>query len=117
MQLYHNFNHMAKGRKTGGRKKGTANKSTIPEVRNLQTRLAQLDLAYVTPQAPTPDNPQGLSQYELDLIELSPNERVTARFKSMKFHTPERKAVDIDATLDVSLDRTLEDTLSTLADI
>lgn len=58
-------------------------------------------------------HPLNISDFEADMIALSPNERVTAELRLLKFHTPEMKAIDMDMTLN-DANETIEDRLRVL---
>ncbi len=57
--------------------------------------------------------PLNISDFEADMIALSPNERVNAELRLLEFHTPKMKAVDLDMTANVNV-RTIEDKLNVL---
>lgn len=40
--------------------------------------------------------PLNISDFEADMIALSPNERVNAELRLLEFHTPKMKAVEVD---------------------
>lgn len=99
---------MAKGRKTGGRKAGTPNKP-----KPLKTVLSSHSMAYYT--EPVKDDPWGLSQFEIDLKELSPAERVQAEAKLLNKTVPDLKAVDANIMAH-NVQLTIEDRLSKLCE-
>ena len=135
---------MALGKKTGGRQKGTPNKEnplkgylrahslsyfeprvqTDPitgNAREIQRqRLVQdeegnvykvIDLIPLTDPTGFPLN---ISDFEADMIALSPNERVTAELRLLEFHTPKMKAVEVDMDMHTSA-KTIEDRLHELS--
>ena len=57
--------------------------------------------------------PLNISDFEADMIALSPNERVNAELRILEFHTPKMKAVEIDMELRGTV-ATIEDTLRNL---
>lgn len=57
--------------------------------------------------------PLNISDFEADMIALSPNERVNAELRLLEFHTPKMKAVEVDMSAKVNV-RTIEDKLSVL---
>lgn len=57
--------------------------------------------------------PLNISDFEADLIALSPNERVNAELRLLEFHTPKMKAVDLDMTVQAT-GSTIEDRLREL---
>ncbi len=115
--------------KTGGRQKGTPNKENPlkgyirahslsyfePRVqtdpitggaREIQrSRLVQDDEGNVhkvidlIPLTDTSGNPLTISDFEADMIALSPGERVNAELRLLEFHTPRMKAVDMDMNI------------------
>lgn len=58
-------------------------------------------------------NPLNISDFEADMIALSPNERVNAELRLLEFHTPKMKAVEVDMDIHSS-DITIEDRLREL---
>lgn len=74
--------------KTGGRKAGTPNKDNP-----LKQILRDHSLAYFAKDS------SGLSQFDKDILELPPDQRVMAELKALRYHTPELKAVDIEASV------------------
>ena len=133
-----------KGKKTGGRQKGTPNKDnplkgylrahslkyfepriqTDPitgNAREIQRqRLTQdeegniykvIDLIPLTDPTGFPLN---ISDFEADLIAMSPNERTMAELRLLEFHTPKMKSVDIDMEVNGTV-VTIEDRLRELA--
>ncbi|MBD5284828.1 MAG: hypothetical protein HDS29_00940 [Bacteroides sp.] len=128
---------MAKGRKTGGRAKGTPNKENP-----LKGYIRAHSLSYFEPKPQTnPDgsprkidftdkdgailqtiilsNPDGspriMSDFEIDIISMEPNERINAELRLLKFHLPEMKAIDMDMTLNET-SQTIEERLAALAE-
>lgn len=103
---------MALGRKTGGRVAGTPNKKNP-----LKGYLRTHSIDYFTARPRTDDNGKNFvaSDFDLDIAELSPADRVTAELKLLKFHTPEMKSVDMDMTVD-DTSKTIADRLSQLVD-
>ena len=103
---------MALGRKTGGRVAGTPNKKNP-----LKGYLRTHSIDYFTARPRTDDKGNSFvaSDFDLDLAELSPADRVTAELKLLKFHTPEMKSVDMDMTVD-DTSKTIADRLSQLVD-
>lgn len=57
--------------------------------------------------------PLTISDFEADMIALSPGERVNAELRLLEFHTPKMKAMDVDIDAKVS-PKTIEDMLSDL---
>lgn len=62
----------------------------------------------------TSGQPLNISDFEADMIALSPNERVNAELRLLEFHTPKMKAVEVDMEARLSNTRTIEDILSDL---
>ena len=136
---------MARGYKTGGRKKGTPNKSNPIKgilishsveyfTRRLQTdpitgatreiqrqRLVQDKEGNVykvidsIPLADPNGFPLNISDFEADMIALSPSDRVQAEMKILEFHTPRMKSQDINMEINMG-PRTIEDTLASLVE-
>lgn len=102
---------MALGRKTGGRVAGTPNKKNP-----LKGYLRTHSIEYFTARPRTDEHGNSFiaSDFDLDLAELAPVDRVTAELKLLKFHTPEMKSVDMDMTLSEST-KTIEERLAELA--
>lgn len=44
-------------------------------------------------------NPLVMSDYDVDMLQLSPVDRVNANLRILKFHTPEMKSVDMEMNL------------------
>lgn len=98
-----------KGMKTGGRKKGTPNKENP-----LKGFIRAHSLSYFEPKnVKFNDKATIMSDFELDMAELAPDERVNAELRLLEFHTPKMKAVDVDMSAKVNV-RTIEDKLSVL---
>lgn len=98
-----------KGMKTGGRKKGTPNKENP-----LKGFIRAHSLSYFEPKETKYDGQATImSDFELDMAELTPNDRVNAELRLLEFHTPKMKAVDVDMSARVNV-RTIEDKLSVL---
>lgn len=57
--------------------------------------------------------PLNISDFEADMIALSPNERVNAELRLLEFHTPKMKAVEVDMDVHGSV-ITIEDRLREL---
>lgn len=118
MQATFKYCFMAKGKKTGGRQKGTPNKENP-----LKGYLRAHSLAYFEPKPQTEkdgtprrldfrdkdgivyhsilltDNdgkPLVMSDFDVDMIALSSNDRVNAELRLLEFHTPKMKAVEVD---------------------
>lgn len=98
-----------KGMKTGGRKKGTPNKENP-----LKGFIRAHSLSYFEPKNVKFNGKATImSDFELDMAELAPDERVNAELRLLEFHTPKMKAVDVDMSAKVNV-RTIEDKLSVL---
>ena len=99
-----------KGMKTGGRKKGTPNKENP-----LKGFIRAHSMAYFEPtQTIEGDgNSRPMSQFEIDMAQLTPDDRVNAELRLLEFHTPKMKAIDMDMTANVNV-LTIEDKLRTL---
>lgn len=109
-----------KGKKTGGRQKGTPNKENP-----MKSLLRAKSEEYFQPKPQTdPDgsprklkivadgqvitimelkdekgHPLVMSDYDVDMMQLSPADRVSANLRILKFHTPEMKSVDMDMNI------------------
>jgi hypothetical protein len=70
-----------------------------------------IDLIPLTDQAS--GLPLNISDFEADMIALSPNERVNAELRLLEFHTPKMKAVEVDMDVHGSV-VTIEDRLREL---
>ena len=126
---------MAKGKKTGGRTKGTPNKENP-----LKGYLRAHSLAYFEPKPQTDvdgnprkidftdkdgiildtvvlknadGSPRGMSDFDVDMITMDANERVSAELRLLEFHTPKMKAVEVDMDMRASV-VTIEDRLREL---
>lgn len=77
--------------KTGGRQKGTPNKDNP-----IRGYLLTHSIAYFKPNE---NNPDSMSDFEVDLAMMTPEDRVFAEIKILKHHTSELKSVDMDMTL------------------
>ena len=98
-----------KGMKTGGRKKGTPNKENP-----LKGFIRAHSLSYFEPKNVKFNGKATImSDFELDMAELAPDDRVNAELRLLEFHTPKMKAVDVDMSARVNV-RTIEDKLSAL---
>ena len=98
-----------KGMKTGGRKKGTPNKDNP-----LKEYLRAHSGDYFLPKEVNYGGKKRImSEFDIDMAELAPDERVSAELRLLEFHTPKMKAVDIDMSARVNV-RTIEDKLSLL---
>lgn len=69
---------------------------------------------------PLTDHASGLplviSDFEADMIALSPNECVNAELRLLEFHTPKMKAVEVDMDVRGSASVTIEDRLRELCE-
>ena len=102
---------MAKGYKTGGRQKGTPNKENP-----LKGFLKTHSIAYFEPRDqmhPLTGRPLTMSDFEMDMLLLTPGERVSAELRLLEFHTPKMKAMDLDIEAKVT-SKTIEDMLRDL---
>lgn len=70
-------------------------------------------MAYYT--EPVSDDPKGRSKFELDLLDLSPAERVQAEAKLLNKTIPDLKAVDANIMAH-NVQLTIEDRLSKLCE-
>ncbi len=101
-----------KGMKTGGRKKGTPNKQNP-----LKGFISAHSLDYFQPKEQDLGGQKRIiSEFELDINELAPEDRILAELRLLEFHTPKMKAVDVDLTAKVNV-RTIEDKLAVLCGI
>ncbi|MBJ2188596.1 MAG: hypothetical protein JFR41_08235 [Muribaculaceae bacterium] len=98
---------MALGRKTGGRTKGTPNKD-----KPLKAMLREHSLGYFSPN---PENPDGMSDFDRDMLAMPPTDRADAELKLLRFHTPQMQATAVDITL-ADGKRSLAERLAALAD-
>lgn len=94
-----------KGKKTGGRVKGVPNK---PKPGREIIKAHSMDYF-----SPNPLNDGGVSDFERDLKLLDPADRVNAEIRLLKYHMPELKSVDMDATITTRI--TIEDKLRKLS--
>lgn len=116
---------MALGKKTGGRQKGTPNKENP-----LKGYLRAHSLAYFEPKQQlnakggpievdgepllNPDGtPLVASDFEMDMMQLAPDDRVAAELRLLEFHTPKMKSVDVDMDIHGTV-HTIEDRLKEL---
>ena len=134
---------MAKGYKTGGRQKGTPNRNNpikgilIAHSEEYFSKRVQIDVVTGEPREiqrarltqdnegnvckvidsiplTSPDGfPLNMSDFEADMLALSPADRVTAELKILEFHTPRMKSQDINMEVNMG-PRTIEDTLKAL---
>ena len=58
-------------------------------------------------------SPLYISDFEADMIALSPDERVNAELRLLEFHTPKMKAVEVDMDARIA-HKTIEDRLAEL---
>lgn len=98
----------------GGRQPGTPNKD-----KPLKTFLREHSIEYFTPTIEQKDakgKPTGrlLSQYDIDILQLDPANRVDAELKLLKFHTPQMQSTSVDMTVTAE-NQTLADRLKRLA--
>ena len=94
-----------KGKKTGGRVKGTPNKDNPLK----GFRRAHSEKYFTGPVE------NGLTQFELDQMSLTADDRVSAELRLLEFHQAKLKAVDANInTHNVSL--TIEDKLRELCE-
>lgn len=100
-----------KGMKTGGRKKGTPNKDNP-----LKGFIRAHSLAYFEPKEVVGKDGEKcvMSEFELDLANMTPDDRVVAEIKLLEFHTPKMKSVDVDMNAHVNA-KTIEDRLRILS--
>lgn len=98
-----------KGMKTGGRKKGTPNKENP-----LKGFIRAHSLSYFEPKNVKFNGKATImSDFELDMAELAPDDRVNAELRLLEFHTPKMKAIDMDVNANVNV-LTIEDKLRAL---
>lgn len=97
-----------KGKKTGGRVKGTPNKD-----KPLKQFLREHSTDYFTPCIPADEVEiiiksdvlrekylgKLISQYEIDLLNMKPADRVGAELQLLKYHTPQMQATAVDLTV------------------
>lgn len=87
-----------RGRLGGGRAKGQISKHV-----SLRNTLARHSEEYFQQNIELKDeegNPTGkmISQYEIDIMQLKPSDRVRAEIDILKFHTPTMQATSVDLT-------------------
>lgn len=95
-----------KGQKTGGRQKGTPNKDNP-----IRGYLLTHSIGYFKPNE---KNPDGMSDFEVDLAMMTPEDRVGAEIRILKHHTSELKSVDMDMTV-AEHNETIDERLARLA--
>lgn len=95
-----------KGQKTGGRQKGTPNKDNP-----IRGYLLTHSIGYFRPNE---KNPDGMSDFEVDLAMMTPEDRVGAEIRILKHHTSELKSVDMDMTV-AEHTETIDERLARLA--
>lgn len=78
----------------GGREKGTPNKEKDNITKASFRRISEKALM------PNPKNPDGLSDFELNLKLLEPKEWITAMLRMAEFHTGRMKSVDMNVDAD-----------------
>lgn len=92
--------------------KGTPNKENP-----LKGYIRSHSMDYFEPR-PIKDEKTGkeiiVSQFELDILALAPDDRVAAELRLLKFHMPEMKAIDMDMTVSEAT-KTIEERLAELA--
>lgn len=92
--------------KTGGRVKGTPNKDNP-----IRGYLLSHSIKYFQPDE---RNPDGMSDFEVDLAMMTPEDRVRAEIRILKHHTSELKSVDMDMTVGEHME-TIDERLARLA--
>lgn len=100
-----------KGMKTGGRKKGTPNKENP-----LKGFIRAHSMSYFEPKMvhdEDTDTLRSISQFEIDMAMMAPDDRVNAELRLLEFHTPKMKAIDMDVNANVNV-LTIEDKLRAL---
>lgn len=104
---------MAKGYKTGGRQKGTPNKKENSITALLRTHSEE----YFTPRQQTDEDGKTFiaSDFDVHLGLLAPDDRVSAEIRILEFHTPKKKAVEVDLDASVNSPQ-IEDILRSLCD-
>lgn len=124
-----------KGKKTGGRQKGTPNKDNPlkgylrthseeyfkpkPQVDKSGQPLAiefknkDGDIVSKITLADSEGNPFVMSDFDVDMLKMKPEDRVFAEVKLLEFHTPKMKSVDVDMA--VQDRKTIEDRLLELS--
>lgn len=96
-----------KGKKTGGRQKGTPNKDNP-----IRGYLLTHSIGYFQPKD---KNPDGMSDFEVDLLMMTPEDRVMAEIKILKHHTSELKSIDMDVAMSAERTETIDQRLARLA--
>lgn len=121
--------------KTGGRQKGTPNKDNPlkgylrthseeyfkpkPQVdsdgspKNLVRYNKDGEVVLKVPLVDSEGNPYVMSDFDVDMLKMDPNERVNAELRLLEFHTPKMKSVDVDMA--VQERKTIEDRLIELS--
>lgn len=96
--------------KTGGRQKGTLNKENP-----LKGFIKAHSLAYfeAKPTKCEDGKTRLLSSFDMDILQLTPDDRVNAELRLLEYSTPKMKAIDVDLNANVGI-RTIEDTLAEL---
>ncbi len=124
-----------KGMKTGGRQKGTPNKDNPlkgylrthseeyfkpkPQVdsdgspKNLVRYNKDGEVVLKVPLVDSEGNPYVMSDFDVDMLKMDPDERVNAELRLLEFHTPKMKSVDVDMA--VQERKTIEDRLIELS--
>lgn len=59
-------------------------------------------------------NPYEMSDFDVDMLTMDPDERVNAELRLLEFHTPKMKSVDVDMAVQES--KTIEDRLIELSE-
>lgn len=95
-----------KGQKTGGRRKGTPNKDNP-----IRGYLLTHSINYFRPNE---NNPDSMSDFEVDLAMMLPEDRVQAEIRILKHHTSELKSIDMDMTIDAQAE-TIDQRLARLS--
>lgn len=124
-----------KGMKTGGRQKGTPNKDN-PLKGYLRTHSEEyfkpkpqvdseghpIEIVFSSKDggttrkislADSEGNPYVMSDFDVDMLKMEPDERVNAELRLLEFHTPKMKSVDVDMSVQES--KTIEDRLLELS--
>lgn len=125
-----------KGQKTGGRQKGTPNKDN-PLKGYLRTHSEEYfkpkpqvdsegnpkefvrynkdgEIILKIPLVDSNGNPYIMSDFDVDMLKMEPDERVNAELRLLEFHTPKMKSVDVDMA--VQAKKTIEDRLLELSE-
>lgn len=128
---------MAQGRKTGGRQKGTPNKpnplkehlrahSTAyfepkPQAnadgtpRILQFRTKEGEVYNTVTLADAGGNPLVISDFEVDMMMMKPEDRAFIQEKLLRYHTPQMQSVSAEVSLAGEITTTIEQRLADLA--